>query len=128
MLVAHPQNSDSTMAVPDKAFYQRLGRRIAERRKAQGITQVELAKTLGIAQQTMAHYEAGNLRTPAALLPTAARALGCSIAELVGEQQRPGKRGPAPKLQQQLERITQLPKSKQKFVMDMLDTVLKQAS
>jgi hypothetical protein len=37
------------------------------------------------------------------------------------------KRGPAPKLQQQIERIQKLPKSRQRFVMEMLDTVLQQA-
>jgi hypothetical protein len=37
-----------------------------------------------------------------------------------------GKRGPAPKLQQQLERITRLPKAQQRFVMQMIDTVLQQ--
>ncbi len=38
------------------------------------------------------------------------------------------KRGPAPKLQQQLERISKLPKPKQRFVMQMLDTILAQQS
>jgi hypothetical protein len=37
------------------------------------------------------------------------------------------RRGPAPKLQQQIERIQQLPRPQQKFVMQMLDTVLLQA-
>ena len=36
------------------------------------------------------------------------------------------KRGPAPKLQQQIERITRLPKAQQRFVMQMIDTVLQQ--
>jgi hypothetical protein len=36
------------------------------------------------------------------------------------------KRGPASKLQQQLERISALPKAQQRFVMQMLDTVLQQ--
>ncbi len=36
------------------------------------------------------------------------------------------KRGPASKLQQQLERISALPKAQQRFVMEMLDTVLQQ--
>jgi hypothetical protein len=40
----------------------------------------------------------------------------------------PAKRGPAPKLQQQIERIQKLPKSRQRFVMEMLDTVLAQQS
>jgi hypothetical protein len=47
---------------------------------------------------------------------------------LIGEETKPGKRGPAPKIQQQLERITQLSKAKQKIVMEMLDGVLSQAN
>ena len=52
--------------------------------------------------------------------------LGVSLEELVGEESKPGKRGPAPKIQQQLERITQLPKNQQRVVMQMLDGVLQQ--
>lgn len=37
-----------------------------------------------------------------------------------------GKRGPASKLQQQVEAIAMLPKAKQRFVVEMLDTVLAQ--
>ena len=35
-------------------------------------------------------------------------------------------RGPAPKLQQQLDRITRLPKAQQRFMMQMIDAVLQQ--
>lgn len=45
--------------------------------------------------------------------------------KLFFKQRSPAKRGPAPKLQQQIERIQKLPKSRQRFV--MLDTVLQQA-
>jgi hypothetical protein len=38
------------------------------------------------------------------------------------------KRGPAPRLLQQMERIQRLPKAQQRFVMQMLDTVLQQAA
>jgi transcriptional regulator with XRE-family HTH domain len=115
------------MAVTDKTFYVQLGRRIAEARKASGLTQVQLAETLGIAQQTLAHYENGNLRVAVALLQPLARAVGVAVEELIGEEPRPGKRGPAPKIQQQLERITQLPKAQQRVVMQMLDGVLQKA-
>ncbi|WP_234422185.1 hypothetical protein [Sedimenticola thiotaurini] len=37
-----------------------------------------------------------------------------------------GKRGPTPTLQRQIEQISQLPRAKQKFVMEMLDTVIQQ--
>jgi transcriptional regulator with XRE-family HTH domain len=116
------------MAAKEKTFYAQLGRRIAERRKAQDITQVELAKLLGIAQQTMAHYEGGVSRVAVAHLPTLARALDMSIEELVGSENRKaaGKRGPAPKIQQQLERIHALPKPQQRALMQVIDSVLQQ--
>jgi ribosome-binding protein aMBF1 (putative translation factor) len=41
------------MAVTDKAFYVQLGARIATARKAAGLTQVQLAEALGIAQQRL---------------------------------------------------------------------------
>jgi len=116
------------MAAKEKAFYAQLGRRIAERRKVQGITQVELAKLLGIAQQTMAHYEGGVSRVAVSHLPTLANALGVSIEELLGENaKRSSKRGPAPKIQQQLERVSALPKARQRVVMEVIDSMLAQA-
>jgi len=56
-----------------------------------------------------------------------ARYLGVSLDELIGEQPKPGKREPVPKIQQQLKHISQPPKAKQKVVMKMLDGVLSQA-
>jgi transcriptional regulator with XRE-family HTH domain len=99
---------------------------VAAARKASGITQVQLAETLGIAQQTLARYELGRLRIAVAMLPPLARALGVTVEELMGEETPPAKRGPAPKLQQQIERILELPRTQQRFVMQMLDTVLAQ--
>ncbi len=49
------------------------------------------------------------------------------VEELLEEAKEIVKRGPTPKLQRQLERLSRLPKAKQKFVSEMLDTVLQQA-
>jgi transcriptional regulator with XRE-family HTH domain len=111
----------------DRSFYLALGQRIAEARRAQSLTQAQLAEQLEVAQQTLAHYESGRLRVAAAMLPPLGRALGLSIEELIGEQAPPAKRGPAPKLQQQMERIQRLPRARQRFIMAMIDTVLAQA-
>ena len=111
----------------EKAFYQTLGIRIAQLRKEQGLTQTQLGELIDISQQHVASYEVGRRRAALALLPALARTLGVSMEELVGEEIKPAKRGPTPKLQRQLERITQLPKGKQRFVMEMIDTVLQQA-
>lgn len=57
--------------IKDESCFKDLGSRIANARRERNITQVQLAATLGIAQQTLAHYEGGRL--PASLLPTPAR-------------------------------------------------------
>lgn len=49
-----------------------------------------------------------------------------SIAELLGEQPKLGKRGPAPKLQQQLQQLQSLPRAKQRLVSEVLDSLLAQ--
>lgn len=114
----------------DEQFFKALGGRIAAARKAQGLTQIQLAELLGIAQQTLAHYEVGRLRLPTSMLPALAQGLNVSVEELLGQPgpRSAGKRGPASRLEQQVERIGQLPKAKQRFVMEMLDTVLAQAA
>jgi transcriptional regulator with XRE-family HTH domain len=132
MLSATPLTKITT-APMETAFYEQIGWRIAERRKALGITQVQLAAILGIAQQTMAHYEGGKVRFAAALLPVLAETLNLSVEALIGMESKPAtkgaskKRGPAPKIQQQLERLTALPKDKQRAVTLMIDSVLAQA-
>lgn len=116
------------MTQDEKAFFKAMGTRIAELRRDSAITQVQLAAMMEVSQQTVAAWEMGRRGVPVSLVPTLARALGCTVETLVGEKSSPAKRGPAPKLQQQIERITQLPKPKQRFVMEMLDTVLAQAA
>ncbi len=117
------------MTPTDKQFYQALGRRIAHFRKTEGLTQQQLAEQLGIAQQTMAHYEGGHLRITVIMLTSLAKTLGITLEELMEEQTaaRKGKRGPVSVLQRQVEQIQQLPRAKQRFVIEMLDTVIQQA-
>lgn len=112
----------------DEQFFKTLGSRVAQARKAMGLTQQQLGDQLGVPQQTLAHYEGGTTRFPASMLPSLAQILGLTLDELLGQETSGrGKRGPAPKLQKQFERISQLPKATQKVVMNMLDGVLAQA-
>ncbi|MGH8178552.1 MAG: helix-turn-helix domain-containing protein [Steroidobacter sp.] len=118
------------MTQDEKLFFRQLGARIAQLRKDRGLTQAQLAQVLELTQQMIASYEVGRRRVPVSLLPAIADALTISIEELIGRSpaRASAKRGPAPKLQQQIERIGQLPKAQQRFVMQMLETVLAQAS
>ncbi len=83
----------------ERAFFERLGARIAELRKQQDITQVEMAKALSISQQTINSYEVGRPHVPVSALST---------------------------LQQQMERIQHLPRAQQRFIIQVIDTVLAQ--
>ena len=116
------------MTPDETAFFQQLGTRIAERRKAQDLTQAQLGELIGVTQQQVASFEIGRRRMPISVLPLLAKALNTSIEELIGGAPRPGKRGPAPKLQQQLERVSALPKARQRVIAEVLDSMLAQSS
>jgi len=61
-----------------------------------GITQSQLAKTLGISLQLIAAYEAGTRKIPASIL------------------------------QRQIEQIGLMPRSRQQFITEMLEALIKQ--
>lgn len=116
-----------SMAPDEQQFLKALGTRITQLRKEQGLSQQSVADSLGVAQQTYAHYEVGRVRMPVSLLPEIAALFGVSTDELlIGGKIGTGKRGPTPKLQQQIQRLSLLPKAKQKVVMEMLEGVLSQ--
>jgi len=125
MLEARPITTHD-MGTQERSFYVALGQRLAERRKAVGLTQVQLAEQLGIAQQTMAHYEGGVSRIAVETLAQAAQVLDTNVEDLLGTpaKRTAGKRGPQPKIAQQLQLIEALPKAKQRAISQVLDSVL----
>lgn len=118
------------MASNDKPFFVGLGKRVAQLRREQNMTQQQLADALGIAQQTLTHYEVARLRVPASMLPMLGEIFKTPMDVLMGQPAAAhnSKRGPASQLQRSIERISELPKPKQRFVMEMLETVLAQTS
>jgi len=111
----------------EQTFFQKLGERIATLRNERGLTQVQLAELLGCSQQQVLSFEKGRRRVPVSALPGLSKALGVPVEDLLGAKSQAAKRGPTPKLQRQLEQLSQLPRSQQRFVSQMLDTVLQQA-
>ena len=127
IVITHTTQTPMAISDQERAFFIELGERVAALRKQQGITQVQLAGTLDVSQQTMQAYEVGRRRIPVSALPVLARTLAVTLEELMGEPAtKAQKRGPTPKLAQHMEKISQLPRTQQQFVMRMLDTVLAQ--
>jgi transcriptional regulator with XRE-family HTH domain len=134
-MAVHLLDPTATMTISseERAFFVSLGERIASLRRANNITQVQLAEALGVSQQTLQSYEVGRRRLPVSALPVVASTLSVSLEELFGASARAarstsGKRGPASQLHQQIEAVAQLPKSQQQFVARMIKTVLAEAS
>ncbi|MBI3149417.1 MAG: helix-turn-helix transcriptional regulator [Betaproteobacteria bacterium] len=115
------------MTPDEKEYFKELGARVAQLRKAHNLTQVQLGVMLDISQQMVASYEVGRRRIPVSMLPALARALAVPVDALLEQTAKARiKRGPAPQLAQHIERISQIPKTKQRLVIKMLDTVLAQ--
>lgn len=74
----------------------------------------------------IAAYEAGARKIPTSMLPTLARLFSVSLEQLVGMEVVPTKRGPISVLQRQIEQIGSMPRSKQKFIVEMLEALIKQ--
>lgn len=127
-LMAPQLLSPDAVTHEEKRYFKELGGRIAQLRKDQNLTQQQLADELGVTQQVIASYEIGRRRVPVSALPGLAKALAVPIEALLGLATGSAKRGPAPKLQRQLERVSQLPKPQQRFVEQMLETVIAQAA
>ena len=122
------QNRRWPMTITDeeRQFFVELGARIGELRQQHGYTQVQLAHDLGIAQQTLNSFERGVRRVPASTLPKLSKLLRVPIGELLGEEpQKSRRRGPKPRIQQQLEEVSQLPKAQQKVVAELIETFVR---
>lgn len=118
-----------TMTISDdeRTFFAGLGERVAQLRKARGITLVQLAEALEVSQQTVQSYEVGRRRIPVSTLGLLAKTLSVSLDEVMAEgEHAPRKRGPVPQVQRQLERVSALPKPKQRAVMDVIEALLAQ--
>lgn len=124
----HTAPAPMAISKEDRVFFAQLGNRIAQLRKEHGITQTQLAEALDVSQQTVQAYEVGRRRVPVSALPTLARTLATPIEALLGGPTAAARRrGPAPRLQRHLERLSALPKPKQRAVMDVIEAMLAQA-
>jgi hypothetical protein len=80
-----------------------------------------------VSLQGALYYHVEYRRVPVWFLPGIATALAGSVEELIGQRGAArAKRGPAPKLQQRIERIQRLPRAKKRFVRETLATVIQQ--
>lgn len=103
-----------------------FGQRLAAVRRNKGLTQRQLADKIQIKRELIDYYERRSPNPALDFIERAAAALEVSVAELLGSEPNSSraKPGPASQLQRKFEQVKLLPREKQKFVLQFLDTVL----
>jgi len=104
-----------------------FGKKLAEIRKKQGLSQTELGKLMSVSRGMVAYYESSAKNPTIEVIEHAAEVLGVSVSSLV-DQHTPEKRGPKSKLEKLTDKLSELPKNKQKVVVDMLEGFLEKTS
>jgi transcriptional regulator with XRE-family HTH domain len=105
-----------------------FGARLAALRKARGLTQPRLAERLGVSPAMLAYYERKATNPTAEFVKKAAEVLNTSVDELLDHAAKPRRKsGPPSQLEQRLQAIRQLPREKQKLVLQFLDSFLRDA-
>jgi transcriptional regulator with XRE-family HTH domain len=106
-----------------------VGQRLARLRRERGLTQVELAERLGIAQPIVSDYERGELRLHGQLIVRLTAILGVSADELLGLAPTPPTQPMAHRrLVRRLQAIDRLPRRDQQALYRTIDAFLKSAA
>ncbi len=100
-----------------------FGARVKELRKRKGITQVELAKALGVTQRGISYYENEADNPSMEIIEKIARALAVSKRLLVeyDEQPLPDELKPIRSLQQKMRVVPKLPAEDQRYLVRTID-------
>ena len=108
-------------------FAQSIGIRIASMRKKRGITQVQLAETVGISQKLVSSYEVGRITLSSEMLLRIATALRVSSDMLLGikKDDEVMADNPSLKIMRRLIKIDQIPSNQQKALLKNIDMFLK---
>lgn len=105
-----------------------FGQRLATLRKARELTQQQLADALGVSIEMLVYYERRAKNPSTDFAKKVAEFFGVSMDELLGrEVSATRKPGPPSHLEQRISALRELPRDKQKVVLQVLDAFLQNA-
>jgi transcriptional regulator with XRE-family HTH domain len=106
-----------------------FGARLAALRKERGWTQPQLAEKFGVTLAALVYYERQAKNPSAEFVSKSAKLFNVSVDELLGHAVKPTRKpGPPSRLQQLTEQLAELPRNKQKVVVEMLEGFLQNTS
>ena len=103
-----------------------IGERVRELRQQRDLTQAQLAKAIGTHAPNISSIEHGLRGVSIQQIVKLSRALRVSPEEILGhgKKSRTRSRPPSPRLLQRLEKMSTLPKPKQRALLEFLDAYL----
>jgi len=108
-----------------RAYFKALGAHVSMLRKSQGMTQAELARAIGVSQQSIFSYELGERRISVLVLAKLSRIFSTSVENIVGLSKpslvRKGRL--SPRCMRHAERLQALPKTQQRFIIRIIDVL-----
>jgi transcriptional regulator with XRE-family HTH domain len=114
-----------TIKTESRSYFKALGAHVSLLRKAQGMTQAELARALGVSQQAVFAYELGDRRVSVLILAKLSKVFAISVEQLMGiTKPAPlSKRRLSPRAMRHAERLQDLSKTQQRFVVRIIDVL-----
>jgi len=120
-----PYNAETMAGRPPTKPAPVFGTHLAAIRKERGFTQTQLAKKLGISIDMLTYYERRAKNPTSEFMAKAAKVLGVSVDDFLGGKTTPKRKsGPPSQIEQRLSAVRQLPREKQKVVLQLLDSFL----
>jgi transcriptional regulator with XRE-family HTH domain len=116
------KNTDKSLVKEQPDF----GRRMADARRRAGLTQVELAKMLGVNQQAVTFWERQNVALRAEQLRSLAEALNVSSDYLIGVSPHRNETNalPSGKIGRLFEQVSKLPRRQREKVVEFVEAFL----
>ena len=104
-----------------------FGAQLAALRQMRGWNQQEMARVLEISPQMLAYYERRAKNPSADILAKIASLFDLSTDQLLGRPKSKRKSGPPSEFERRLQAIHKLPKSRQRLLLELVDTFLREA-
>ena len=114
-------------SVSQKTTSHRFGKKLAAARKVKNLSQAELGKLMGVSRGMIAYYESSAKNPTIEIIENVGKALGVKISSLIDDAE-PRQRGPKSKIEKLTDRLGELPRSKQKAVIEMLEGYLEKTT
>ena len=101
-----------------------FGQRLYEARTLSGMSQIQAAEHLGISQPGYASWERGRNAVKPEQLEQLAKLFDLPVTFFFSDTESKKRGGPAGRAKQLFEKVSKLPRSKQRRVLDVLETIL----